>query len=58
MFIREYVCQECKTLQEKWLKNSHEKNTDPCEKCGAPASELKPVISTMEKHLSWSKWAV
>lgn len=58
MFIREYECEECGEVQEKWLKSRDEENKEPCEKCGAPASSLIPVLSSSHRHGSWGRWTV
>lgn len=58
MFIRDYQCKKCGEIQEKWLDSNSSENDEPCEKCGAEASELEPVLSPLGKHGSWSKWSV
>lgn len=58
MFIREYQCEECGDVQEKWLKRRDEKNEEPCEKCGAPADSLTPVLSASHREGSWGRWTV
>ena len=55
--IYEYECKKCKEIQEKNVKMSEE-NKEPCEKCGAPASELKRIMSVTPKHGSWGRWTV
>lgn len=56
--IYEYICKKCGEQQEKMVKMG--KGTrESCEKCRAPAKNLKRVLSAHAamKH-SWSKWSV
>lgn len=58
MFVKEFQCNKCKHIQEQWLRNSNDPPTDSCEKCQAPASAMKPILSSFGKHVSWSTWNV
>lgn len=58
MFIKEYQCEKCEEIQERWLDTSEDENKEKCEKCGAKAKHLKPILSSTTKHGSWGRWTV
>ena len=58
MFIREYKCKKCGTIQEKYIKDHADQNDETCEKCGASPENLIPVLSSTHKHGSWGRWTV
>lgn len=51
----EYVCEDCKEVQEKDHK-MNDLNEEPCEKCKAPPEKLKKQLSPIGQHGSWSRW--
>lgn len=56
--IYEYSCQKCGHQQEKMVKMG-EKTKEPCEKCKAPAKNLKRILSAHARMKgNWSKWGV
>ena len=56
--IFEYECKKCGHEQEKWHR-MNDKNTEPCEKCDAPAEKLKKILSAQRiRHGSWGRWSV
>lgn len=58
MFIKDFQCGKCGEVQERWLDDSDSINEESCEKCGAEKEFLNPVLSTIEKHGSWGRWAI
>jgi len=58
MFIREYICEECGAVQERWLDSSEDENTEKCENCGAKPEKLTKALPNIGKHVSWGKWSV
>ena len=58
--IYSYKCQICGHEQEIWHK-MNDKNTEPCEKCKAPAKKMKKQTNWQPahgQHGSWSRWNV
>ena len=51
----DYLCTVCQHVQEKDHK-INEVNSEPCDKCGAPAEKLKKQLSPIRPHGSWSTW--
>lgn len=56
--IYEYECKKCGHAQERMVKIG-EKPKEPCDKCKAPAKELKRILSAHARMtFNWSKWNV